>query len=111
MSDTLFTDSQAARVSARLARDVEAFLRERTVETHYTAEQAAELLGGCTVRTVWNHVKAWQTSDGREGIGPVVKVSHKSVLIPASAINRWLASRTVANGRTRDAAAGKERAA
>ena len=95
MSDTAFNDQQFARISARLAREVEAWLRNHTVEPHYTPQQAAELLGGCSVRTVWNHVKQWQSTAGAEGLGPVVKVSHKSVLIPASAINRWLASRTV----------------
>ena len=106
MSETAFTHEQFGKVSARLAREIEAWLRDHTVEPHYTAEQAAELLGGCTVRTVWNHVKLWQTSGGKDGIGPIVKVSHKSVLIPASAINRWLASRTITVP-----AAGEERAA
>ena len=82
-----------------------------TVEAHYTAAQAAALLGGVSVKTIRNRVKAWQSSGGREGIGPVVRVSHKCVLIPAGAINRWLASRTIeaAGGGAR--AGGKERAA
>lgn len=92
MSD--FTPEQVSRIAARLGRDVEAYLRERTVETHYSAEAAAEVLH-VSVRTIWSYVKRGEETGGREGIHPVVKLSHKVVRIPASAINRFLESRKV----------------
>jgi predicted transcriptional regulator len=65
------------------------------VEKHYTAAEVAELLG-VTQRTVWNYVDKGERSQGKDGIYPVVKLSHKVVRIPARAINRFLKVRTVA---------------
>ena len=65
------------------------------VEKHYTAAEVAALLG-VTERTVWNHVEAGKRSRGRDGIFPVVKLSHKVVRIPARAVNKFLKARTLA---------------
>ena len=67
------------------------------VEKHYTAAEVAELLG-VTERTVWNHVEAGKRSRGRDGIFPVVKLSHKVVRIPARAVNKFLKARTMTAG-------------
>lgn len=90
-----FSPDQLAKVSNRLTREVEAFLADRTVEPHYSAEQTAELLS-VTVRTIWNYVDAGERTAGQDGIFPVVKLSHKVVRIPASSINRFLKARTIA---------------
>lgn len=92
----VLSDDQLGKLTSSLAKEVEALLRDRTVEPHYTAEQAGLLLGGVTKRTVWNYVELGERSEGKEGIYPVVKLSHKVVLLPASSINRFLASRRVA---------------
>jgi hypothetical protein len=89
------TDQQLQRVTNRLSRDIEEHLRDRTVEVHYSAEAAAEILH-VSVRTIWNYVKLGERTRGREGIHPVAKLSHKVVRIPASAINRFLKARMVA---------------
>lgn len=83
------------RITSRLGRELEEWLRDRTVEPHYSAERCAELLE-VSVRTVWNYIDAGERTQGREGIYPVVKLSHKVVRIPASAVNRYLRSRTIA---------------
>lgn len=85
---------QIARITARVGREVEAFLRNGVVEQHYSAESLAELLE-VTERTVWSYVDLYDSTAGREGLGPVVKLSHKTVRIPASAVRRLLASKTV----------------
>lgn len=90
-----FTADQLEKVSTRVSREVEEWLRDHTVEPHYSAEAAAAMLE-VTVRTIWNYVDAGERSSGREGIYPVVKLSHKVVRIPASSINRFLKARTVA---------------
>lgn len=64
------------------------------VEKHYTAADVAELLG-VTQRTVWNYVELGETTQGKDGIYPVVKLSHKVVRIPARAVNKFLKARTV----------------
>jgi hypothetical protein len=110
MSDNAFTPEQCAKISARLAREFSAWLHDHSIEPHYTAEEAAERLGKITVRTIWNYVKLWQTTGGKDGIGPVVKISHKVVLIPASALKRWLDSRTI-TATPPAASDGEERAA
>lgn len=69
-------------------------VRDGSVEQHYSAATVAERLD-VTERTVWNYVELYETSGGKEGIGPVVKVSHKVVRIPASAVNRFLRGRTI----------------
>lgn len=89
------TPDQVAKVAKRLGVELEDWLRDHTVEPHYSAERAAELLE-VSERTIWNYVDTWASSGGKEGIGPVVKLSHKVVRIPASALNRFLASRTIA---------------
>jgi hypothetical protein len=88
------TDEQLQKVSNRLARDVEDFLRDRTVEPHYDAEAAAAILH-VSVRTVWRYIDAGARTEGREGIYPVVKLTHKAVRIPASSINRFLKAHTL----------------
>lgn len=70
------------------------FLREGIVEQHYSAATLAERLE-VTERTIWNYVEQYETSGGREGLGPVVKLSHKVVRIPASAVNRFLRARRI----------------
>lgn len=89
------TQEQLAKVSARLGRELEAWLRDHTVEPHYSAEDAAELLH-VTKRTIWSYVDIGEASRGKDGIYPVVKLSHKVIRIPASSINRFLKSRTIA---------------
>lgn len=96
MSHTTITAEVAAKLPAHLSKEIQDWLREHAVEPHYTAEQAAELLGKVTVRTIWNYVEKGEASQGKEGIYPVVKLSHKVVLLPASSINRFLKSRRVA---------------
>lgn len=89
------TPDQLVKVSNRIGRDVAAYLADRTVEPHYSAEETAKLLS-VTVRTIWNYVEVGDRSGGSDGIFPVVKLSHKVVRIPASSINRFLNARTIA---------------
>lgn len=89
------TPEQITKLAGKLGREVEAWLRDHTVEPHYSAERAAELLE-VTERTIWNYVDLYDRTGGRDGIGPYVKISHKVVRIPASAVNRFLRSRTIA---------------
>lgn len=93
---SVLTPEIVAKLPAHLSKEIQDWLREHAVEPHYTAEQAAELLGKVTVRTIWNYVEKGETTQGKEGIYPVVKLSHKVVLLPASSINRFLKSRRVA---------------
>lgn len=71
------------------------WLRDSSVEQHYSAETLAALLE-VTPRTIWNYVELGESTQGREGIYPVVKLSHKVVRIPASSAARLLKSRIVA---------------
>lgn len=64
------------------------------VEKHYSVQEIAELLG-VTVRTVWNYIDVGTRSGGKDGIHPVIKLSHKATRIPARAVNRFLESRTL----------------
>lgn len=89
-----FPPEALSRVSARIGRELEAWLRDHTVEPHYDAETAAQMLH-VTVRTIWRYVDAGARSEGREGIYPVVKLTHKVVRIPASSINRFLQAHTL----------------
>jgi hypothetical protein len=89
-----FTPEQLRKLADRIGRDIEAWLDEHTIEPHYSAETVAGLLE-VVERTVWNYIELYETSQGKDGIGPVVKLSHKVVRIPASAIKRFLASRTI----------------
>lgn len=89
-----FTDEQIERIGARISKQAKAFLRDRSVEQHYSVEALAEILG-VAARTVWNYVETYEQTAGREGIGPVVKISHKVVRIPASAVNRFLKAKTI----------------
>lgn len=66
----------------------------KPVEQRYTLKQAAELLT-VTERTVHNYINLGKRTHGRDGIYPVEKLSHKVMVIPASSINRFLASRRV----------------
>jgi DNA-binding XRE family transcriptional regulator len=65
------------------------------VEKHYTAAELADLLG-VSERTIWIYVEKGETTKGKDGIYPVVKLSHKVVRIPARAVNKFLKARTVA---------------
>lgn len=65
------------------------------VEKHYSAAEVADLLG-ISERTVWNYVDRGEQTRGKDGIYPVVKLSHKVVRIPARAVNKLLKARTVA---------------
>lgn len=85
---------QIAKLTARLGRDLEGWLRDRTVEKHYSADALAEMLE-VAPRTVWSWIDAYETSGGKQGLGPVVKLSHKCVRIPASAVNRMLRAHTI----------------
>ena len=71
------------------------------IEKHYTAADVAQLLG-VTTRTVWNYIDRGERSQGRDGIYPVVKLSHKVVRIPARAVNRFLKTRTIAAAATEE---------
>lgn len=102
-----FTDEHIDRITARLGQQTKAFLRDRSVEQHYSVEALAEILE-VAPRSVANYIELYEISGGREGIGPVVKISHKVMRIPASAVNRFLRAKTI------DAAAlagGQEKAA
>jgi CRISPR/Cas system-associated endoribonuclease Cas2 len=61
-----FTPEQSAKVSARICRELTAWLQNSTVEPHFSAAKTAELLD-VTVRTIWNYVDAGERSEGREG--------------------------------------------
>jgi DNA-binding Lrp family transcriptional regulator len=78
----------------QVIRVLQGALRDGVVEQYYSAASLAERLE-VTERTVWNYVELYETSGGKEGIGPVVKLSHKVVRIPASAANRFLKSRRI----------------
>jgi predicted transcriptional regulator len=67
------------------------------VEKHYTAAEVAELLG-VTERTIWNYVDKGESTKGKEGIYPIVKLSHKVVRIPARALQKFLKAHTVTAG-------------
>lgn len=60
------------------------------VEQHYDYKAAGRLLGGLSSRVVGNMVRTGIRSQGRSGIWPVRVLSRKTILIPASAINRYL---------------------
>jgi hypothetical protein len=85
---------QISKLTARLGREIEAWLRTGAVEQHYSAPALAEVLQ-VSERTIWVWIDLYESSSGKEGIGPVVKLSHKTVRIPASSVHRMLRSRTV----------------
>jgi hypothetical protein len=87
----------------QVLRVLQAVLREGVLEQHYSAASVAERLE-VSERTVWNYVDDYARTAGQEGIGPVVKLSHKVVRIPASAVNRFLKARRIEVGAS--AAAG-----
>lgn len=64
------------------------------IEKHYSTAEVAEQLG-VTPRAVQKYIDLGKTTKGREGIWPVVKISHKCLRIPVSAVTRFLRSRTV----------------
>jgi len=84
-----------AKVAGRLGRELEEWLKDKTVEPHYSIETAAELLEVSKV-SIRRHIEAGQRSQGKEGIYPVVKLSYKVIRIPASALNRFLGRHTIA---------------
>lgn len=89
-----FNDDHIARIVARLGKETEAWLRTRSVEQHYSADTLAEILEQ-SPRTVWTWLDLYETSGGRDGIGPYLKLSHKNVRIPASSVNRFLRAKTI----------------
>lgn len=88
------SQEQLRRLAARIGRDLEAWLESHTVEPHYSVDTLALALE-VTDRTVWKYIELYETTAGKDGIGPVVKLSHKVVRIPASAVRRFLKSRTI----------------
>ena len=54
----------------------------RMVEQHYTVKQVAAL-AGIEASTVWRRIR-------RGEIRPIVKLGHRTVRVPATAVNRWL---------------------
>ena len=94
----------------QVIRALQATLRENVLEQHYSAATVAERLE-VTERTIWNYVELYETTRGEEGIGPVLKISHKVVRIPASSVNRWLKSKRIEVVRPRDASAEAKEAA
>ena len=66
------------------------------IEQHYSAPEVAQLLG-VSERTIKRYVDLGTRSGGKEGIFPVVKLSHKAVRIPARAVNRFLRARTISS--------------
>lgn len=95
MSALNLTPEQLAKVSAKIGREVEEWLRDRTVEPHYSVESLAELLE-VSQRTIENYIELGATTSGREGIFPVRKFSFKTMRIPASSVNRFLNACTIA---------------
>lgn len=91
MSGAIVPDRGLVR---HIMRSLLEWMRDRSVEQHYSAERLAALLE-VAERTVWNYIELWETSGGKEGIGPVVKLSHKVVRIPASSANRLLRAKTI----------------
>lgn len=80
-----------------------------SVEQHYSTGSLAELLQ-VTERTIHTYLDQYDSTSGREGLGPVVKLSHKAMRIPASSVRRWLESRTIDAARL-TGSTGEERAA
>jgi len=64
-----------------------------SVEQHYRVDEVAKLLR-VSARRVWDLISAGRKSQGRDGIHPTRK-SGRCVLVPASAVNRYLQSITV----------------
>ena len=89
-----FSPDQLKRIVARLGAQLEAWLAEHTVEKHYSAASLADLLE-VAERSVENYLELYETSGGREGIGPYVKISHKVKRVPASSVNRFLRAKTI----------------
>lgn len=88
------TNEQLAKVSARIGREVEEWLRDKTVEPHYSVARLAELLE-VSEATVETYIRRGETTQGRDGIFPVRRLSFKCLRIPASSVNQWLKTCTV----------------
>lgn len=54
----------------------------RQIEQHYTVAQVAGLLG-VDPATIWRRVRTGE-------IRPVVRLGHRTVRLPASAVARWI---------------------
>lgn len=63
-----------------------------TVEEHLTVPLAAERLH-VSEKTIGRWIRRGLATSGRDGLYPVIQISSKLRLIPASSIKRWLASR------------------
>jgi hypothetical protein len=59
-------------------------------EQHYDYKTAARLLGGVSVKTIHRRVADGSRTQGRSGIWPVRVLSRRLILIPASALTRFL---------------------
>ena len=68
-------------------------VRELVVDRHYTPAQVADLCGGVAVRTVHRWIEDGRRSAGRRGLWPVRRASSRLVLVPASAVTRFLSRR------------------
>lgn len=86
-------DEAERRITRRLIEEFETWLKERQVEPHYSVERVAELLE-VTERTVHNYIELGERTAGAEGIWPTIKLSHKVLRIPASAVNRFIRARS-----------------
>jgi transposase len=95
MTELNLTADQLSKVSARMTREVEEWLRDKTVEPHYSVETLAELLE-VDQRAVERYIALGKSSNGREGIHPVCRLSFKTMRIPASSVNRFLQRCTIA---------------
>jgi len=68
-------------------------VREIVLDRHYTPAEVAERLGGVSVRTVHRWIEDGRRSSGRRGLWPVRRPSSRLVLVPASAVTRFLSRR------------------
>jgi len=91
-------EDEIQRLQTRLVRVVDSALRGQVVENHYSVESVAKMLE-VSERTVWERIAQFERSGGKEGLGPIVKLSHKVVRIPASSVNRLLESHRVQPGK------------
>jgi hypothetical protein len=105
------TEDTVQKMIERLARSFAEWLRGRTVEQLYSAESAAKLLE-VTERTFHSYADLYERTGGKDGIGPKITLSFKTVRYRASSINRFLQARTMTAGKRleeqREAAAIRE---
>lgn len=95
MNTLNLTAEQFSKVSAKISREVEEWLRDHTVEPHYTVEELGTLLK-VNERAIERYIELGATTSGRQGIFPVCKLSFKTMRVPASSVNRFLKACTIA---------------